>query len=170
MERAMKELKFRAWETQNEKKKKEPLDRIIEMLNSPAKGELPVYIEVLSQSLTKPAYRNDKEAWRKMGQRLNMPVAKVKDRLLNLEAGGYVERAALVLPRFRLKHGYTTEELAVMLNDFREELKANPSREITSVELAELINLVCPHTKRLRDEELCSLGRWEECKRCKHHL
>lgn len=164
----MKEMKQRKIALERKQESKTPLNRLIEMLNLPAKSELPVFIDVLSQSLIKPAYKNDKEGWRKMGQRLNMPVSKVKDRLLNLEAGGYIERAVLILPRFRLRHGYTTEELAIALSRLKEELKANPSREVSSVELVELVNSICPHTKRQRDDELCSLGRWGECGGCKH--
>ncbi len=154
----------------SEGRKQSPLGRIVEILNSPGKSELPVFIEILSQSIVKSTYKNDKEGWRKMGQRLNMPISKVKDRLLNLEAGGYIERAVFILPRFRLKYGYGMEELAIALHEFGLELKANPSREVTSIELIKLIDSICPHTHKQRDEEVCSLGRWEECKRCKYRI
>lgn len=142
-------------------------DRLKRMLNSPANAEIPLFFEILNQAILKPLYHNDKDGMRKLGQRLNTPIAKIKDKLLNLEAGGYIERAAFILPCYRLRHGFTLETLAITLLDYETEIRNTPSRDINGAELITLMRSICPHLKELRDAKICALHRYPECEGCK---
>lgn len=146
---------------------KTPLDRIVEMLELPKKTYRDVYLALVERFLLHFPYNVNLEAWKQIGQRVGIEPTLAKQKVIDMEAAGYVEwKNWCLYPIFHVNGDH--DEVVVALRELQAELEKERTAALSSEDMYALLNSMCPHTKRQRDNELCSLGRWEECERCKY--
>ena len=165
----MKQRKIQSTEGTNQKEllNRKPLDRIIEMLELPKKTHRDVYLALVERFLRRFPYNVNLNAFEAIGQRVGIESNLAKQKVIDLEAAGYVEwRNWCLFPIFHVNGD--RDEAVIALREYQTELENKRTTALSSEDMYVLLNSICAHTHKQRDEELCSLKRWEECKGCKY--
>lgn len=152
----------------NEKEKtKEPLDCIIEMLELPKKTHKDVYLALIERFLLRFPYNVNLEAFKQIGQRVGIESDLAKQKVIDLEAAGYVEwRNWCLFPIFHINGN--RDEVVIALREYQTELEKKRTAALSSEDMCALMNSICQHTKKARDPELCEMHRWDDCLLCRH--
>ena len=153
----------------NKQQKTEPLDRIIEMLELPKKTHRDVYLALVERFLRRSPYNVNLNAFEAIGQRVGIESNLAKQKVIDLEAAGYVEwRNWCLFPIFHVNGD--RDEAVIALREYQTELENKRTTALSSKDMYVLLNTICVHTKTKIDPELCGLQRWGECKNCPHRI
>lgn len=143
--------------------------KITELLELPKKTHRDVYLAIVERFLLRFPYNVNMDAFKQIGQRIGIGSDLAKQKVIDLEAAGYIEWNNWSLyPIFRINGN--REEAVIALRERQGELEKEHTASMSSNEMYALLDTVCPHTRKQRDTELCSMHRWIECKNCKWNV
>jgi hypothetical protein len=154
-----------------------PLEHLISFLYVPKKTYQIVYIAIVEKYLSGRPYTigfND-DPYPAIAHKVNIEPGLAREKVVNLETMKWirlqkVENTAIRVlePIWRHKKEKSETEFALALQKYRDDIKEDEAHQMSTEEIYTLMNSICPRTHEKRDEILCEVSRWVECKRCKY--
>ena len=156
------------------KKDDTPLELLLEVLWSPTKKLLDVFMSILDcQQLLTP-YNINMSAYAKLSNKVGVNPDLVKNKVETLHRAGYISINGWTLTAIiKPKEGKTEEELVYALRTYTEWLNNANTYTNGAIEFKTIwqkMNDICPKTHRYFETELCEMHRWSECDTCVHKI
>ena len=152
-----------------------PLERVLEFLQTPQKkANKEIYIIVIERRLSPhPLTMSDiPYIARSIGLELPLVSEKVRNMikmkwLKITHVGGIVNPVLVLEPIWRYKQSIDEAQFAVALAEYHLNKEKDKELQVDIEQIYMLMNSVCPYTKTTKEEALCELARWPECKECR---
>lgn len=151
-----------------------PLQDLLGLFETPNKTHLDVYLEILRRWALKAPHNINMGCYEVMANKIGVDPDVIKKKVKTLDRAGFIDVNHWTLyPSFKLHDGVTDEDLAVVLEKYRETIDIGKSKKRTIKNPNVLWNMmmnICPKTKQYIDLPLCEMNRWPQCETCKLRL
>ncbi len=155
-----------------------PLEYLLTFLRVPDKKYREVYLTIVERYMSGKPYVIGFAAnpYPGIAYKCHIEPDLAKEKVANLEMMKWmriisVDNTNRVLkPIWRTKKGINELKFAEALYSYYADIQRDEMEQTSTEEIYRLMNTICVHTHKQRDEEVCSLGRWGECKRCKYRI
>ena len=153
-----------------------PLETLLSFLRLPHKIYRDIYISIIERRLSSNPLIQSEESIAYLAQRTGVEPGLMFEKIKNmvnmkwilLEQVGKrdVNQIFVLSPIWRYKPGIDKVKFAISLQAYKVDIVEDKEYQMNTVEIYELMNSVCPHTREKIDPDLCDVGRFEECGRC----
>ena len=163
---------------QEEESYQTPLEILLSYLQLPHKIYSDIYVSIIERRLSSKPLIQSEEAIAYLAQQVGIEHALMSEKIkamvrmdwIELEQIGKrdVNKLFVLSPIWRYKVGIDKIKFAIAIREYKENIKEDKDCQMSTREIYALMNSVCAHTQKKRDEELCAMARWVECETCMH--
>ena len=153
-----------------------PLETLLSFLHLPHKIYRDIYIDIIERRLSSKPLIQSEESIAYLAQQVGIEHALMSEKIkamvridwIELEQVGKrdVNQIFVLSPTWHYKVGIDKIKFAIAIREYKENLKEDKDCQMSTQEIYALMNSVCAHTQKKRDEELCEMAKWVECETC----
>ena len=153
-----------------------PLEILLSYLQLPHKIYRDIYISIIERRLSSKPLIQSEESIAYLAQQVGIEPALLSEKIqamvrmkwIELEQVGKrdVNQIFVLSPIWRYKAGIDKIKFAIAIREYKENIKEDNACQMSTQEIYALMNSVCAHTQKKRDESLCEMARWVECETC----
>lgn len=157
---------------------KTPLETLLSFLSLPYKIYRDIYIYITERRLSPTPLIQSDTSIAFLAREMGIEPALMSEKIRNMvrmkwiqyeQVGNRDTNQIFVLsPIWHFKPGIDEAQFAIAMRTYKMEIVEDKERQMSTTEVYELMNSICPHTSEKIDSELCEIRLWPECKTCTH--